>query len=307
MDFARKQLEKYGWTDGKGLGKYENGISQALKPKLKRSVTGIGHDAAAEFTEHWWTKLYNTAASNVEVTEKNGKTKKIKSKDDDFEITNSTWTYKKKNKTKSKEEYTNFFVKTSILTNGGVKTEDLEPDNVEVKYGDVIKLTDEELFAACEGRTAHKGARHGVKALGKLARIEMQEQMLLQQTKYNGYSKTKKHKTNKTDEDKMILNNSEDHKKKNKKKTKVHCSSDTELPNVQCTPLYEKKKKIKKAKLKTDKPDDNDTINVQETFIRNNDGNNFITVEKRKKRDVNEMDYLNVDVNPKKSKKKKSK
>lgn len=53
---------------GKGLGKHENGISEALKPKLKRSVTGIGHDAASDFTEHWWTQLYNKAAGNVEVS-----------------------------------------------------------------------------------------------------------------------------------------------------------------------------------------------------------------------------------------------
>lgn len=96
----------------------------------------------------------------LKVKEVNGKTKKIKTKDDEFEITNSTWTYKKKNKPKSKEEYTNFFVKTSILTNGGVKTEDLE-ETENVKENDdtkIVKLTDEQLFAACEGRTAHKYA-----------------------------------------------------------------------------------------------------------------------------------------------------
>lgn len=53
---------------GKGLGKNENGISEALKPKLKRSVTGIGYDAAADFTEHWWSALYDKAASNVQVS-----------------------------------------------------------------------------------------------------------------------------------------------------------------------------------------------------------------------------------------------
>lgn len=52
---------------GKGLGKHENGISEALKPKLKRSVAGVGHDAAADFTEHWWNDLYNKAAKNLEV------------------------------------------------------------------------------------------------------------------------------------------------------------------------------------------------------------------------------------------------
>lgn len=52
---------------GKGLGKKEDGISEALKPKLKRSITGVGYDAAKDFTEHWWSELYNKAASNVQV------------------------------------------------------------------------------------------------------------------------------------------------------------------------------------------------------------------------------------------------
>ena len=37
-------------------------------------------------------------------------------------------------------------------------------------------LSDAELFQACGGRTAHKGARHGLKLNGKLARLAEQEQ-----------------------------------------------------------------------------------------------------------------------------------
>ncbi|XP_032525461.2 G patch domain-containing protein 4 [Danaus plexippus] len=192
MDFARKQLEKYGWTDGKGLGKNENGISEALKPKLKRSVTGIGYDAAQDFTEHWWSALYDKAASNVEVEEKNGKTKKIKQKDNDFEITNSTWKLKKKSKDKEEKEYSEFFIKTAVIDTGGTKnTKVTVSDSDENDDRKIITMTDEELFAACQGRTAHKGARHGLRALGKLARIEQQEKMLLKQTKYEGYSHRK--------------------------------------------------------------------------------------------------------------------
>jgi len=33
-------------------------------------------------------------------------------------------------------------------------------------------LTDEEIFKACGGRTAHKGARHGLNLSGKLARTK---------------------------------------------------------------------------------------------------------------------------------------
>ncbi|CAG4949856.1 unnamed protein product [Parnassius apollo] len=213
MDFARKQLEKYGWTAGKGLGKYENGISEALKPKLKRSVTGVGHDPASDFTEHWWNDLYNKAAGNLEVEEKNGKIKRIKCKDpSDFVITNNTWKIKKNQKnTSTEQQYSEYFIKKAILSNGESKVENVkeaESDNEETKK-DVFKLSDEELFAACEGRTAHKGARHGLKALGKLARIEQQEQLLLNHAKYIGYShaKTRNKKGSLNENDSQFLDN----------------------------------------------------------------------------------------------------
>ncbi|XP_026756014.2 G patch domain-containing protein 4 [Galleria mellonella] len=195
MDFARRQLEKYGWTDGKGLGKHENGISEALKPKLKRSVTGVGHDAASDFTEHWWSQLYDKAAGNVQVEEVNGKTKRIKAKDaDNFEITNSTWRLSKKKKANNDEEYSEYFVRKAVLTSGGSKVVNINASDSdeEVVKKDVFKMTDEELFAACEGRTAHKGARHGLKAVGKLARIAQQEAALLKQPQFVDYSHSRK-------------------------------------------------------------------------------------------------------------------
>ena len=36
-------------------------------------------------------------------------------------------------------------------------------------------VNDEDLFRICGGRTAHKGARHGLQANGKLARIALQD------------------------------------------------------------------------------------------------------------------------------------
>ena len=44
-------------------------------------------------------------------------------------------------------------------------------------------LTDEELYNACEGRTAHKGARHGLNLNGKLARLAEQDRILLEKMK----------------------------------------------------------------------------------------------------------------------------
>ncbi|XP_047038366.1 G patch domain-containing protein 4 [Helicoverpa zea] len=235
MDFARRQLEKYGWADGKGLGKHENGISEALKPKLKRSVAGVGHDAAAEFNEHWWTTLYDKAAANVDVKEKDGVTKKIKTKDNqEFVITNSTWKLNKKQKdTDNEEQYSDYFVRTAVLTNGASNVERVrESDSEDDEKKDVFKMTDEELFAKCEGRTAHKGARHGLKATGKLARIAQQEALLLSQSKYSGYSHAKKLKEQV--EDINLNSDSDTNERKKKKKKRKRCNSN-EKPELHTT------------------------------------------------------------------------
>lgn len=63
------QLEKYGWEKGSGLGKEEQGMKEAIKVKLKFDSTGVGHDPGEQFTHNWWEKAFNTAASNIQVTE----------------------------------------------------------------------------------------------------------------------------------------------------------------------------------------------------------------------------------------------
>ncbi|XP_066894477.1 G patch domain-containing protein 4 isoform X3 [Kogia breviceps] len=73
MKFAEEQLLKHGWTRGKGLGRKENGITQALRVTLKQDTHGVGHDPAKEFTNYWWNDLFNkTAASLVVKTGQDG-------------------------------------------------------------------------------------------------------------------------------------------------------------------------------------------------------------------------------------------
>lgn len=67
MKFAEEQLMKHGWTQGKGLGRKENGITQALRVTLKQDTHGVGHDPAKEFTNHWWNELFNKTAANLVV------------------------------------------------------------------------------------------------------------------------------------------------------------------------------------------------------------------------------------------------
>ncbi|KOB66178.1 G patch domain-containing protein 4 [Operophtera brumata] len=263
MDFARKQLEKYGWSDGKGLGKHENGISEALKPKLKRSVTGVGHDPASEFNEHWWSAF------------------------DDFVITSSTWKMnRKRSKQTDEAQYSEYFVRTAVLTNdkGGRKTENVkesESEDEDVSKKDVFKMTDEELFKACEGRTAHK--------------IAEQEQMLLTQPQYEGYSHAKKLKQ-KAEESIEQITLEEDvievHKKKKKRK-RCRNENDIQLAESERTLPEELLKSKNKDTSESKNYTNSESMAVESEVL--NDGEK-VKKSKKKKRIVEDIESGSLEI-----------
>lgn len=192
MDFAKKILGKYGWKEGDGLGKSNTGIVVPLKASLKFDNAGLGVDRAKEFNDHWWERCFNEAASNVTVqVEENGEVSAArKAGEEAVEI--STKGYSARKLKKAKEQHKNesdgivynHFLKSALLTQDGgevANTDRIKTDDIAVTQVNV--LTDEELFKACGGRTAHKGARHGLKLSGKLARIEQQEREMLAKLK----------------------------------------------------------------------------------------------------------------------------
>ncbi|XP_010085023.1 PREDICTED: G patch domain-containing protein 4, partial [Pterocles gutturalis] len=77
------------------------------------------------------------------------------------------------------------FVKSAMLTARGEESTkppaDSESSEEEEKLdlSSARRLTDEELMRVCGGRTAHKGARHGLTMSAKLARLEEQERAFL--------------------------------------------------------------------------------------------------------------------------------
>ncbi|XP_044528681.1 G patch domain-containing protein 4 [Gracilinanus agilis] len=176
MKFAEEQLQRHGWSQGKGLGKKEDGIAQAIKVKLKQDNAGVGHDPSKEFTNHWWSQLFNkTAASLVVETGKDGVKMKTQAKDNSKQ--------KRSSGSKSSLLY-GHFIKSATLTSGGEQAEKPSEQSSEDEAPPPAKiLTDEELIRACEGRTAHKGARHGLTMKAKLARLEEQERAFLAQYK----------------------------------------------------------------------------------------------------------------------------
>jgi hypothetical protein len=56
---------------GCGLGKNENGLSEAIKPTIKADTCGFGFDQSKDFSDDWWTLLFNKSAEKITVTKGN--------------------------------------------------------------------------------------------------------------------------------------------------------------------------------------------------------------------------------------------
>ncbi|XP_015686598.1 G patch domain-containing protein 4-like, partial [Protobothrops mucrosquamatus] len=75
------------------------------------------------------------------------------------------------------------FVKAATLISGTEEPmnpmSSVEQEEEKLDLATARRLTDQELFQACGGRTVHKGARHGITMRAKLARLEEQEKAFL--------------------------------------------------------------------------------------------------------------------------------
>jgi len=187
-NFAKKMLEKYGWKEGSGLGKDEQGMATALKPRLKSGKEGMGYELGKDLTDTWWTKAYSDSLRRVqvcvededesaeEVTRKKKKRKHDKDKDTGKDVTEEGPTMQKMKERMMKANFTSFSKGGTLLTNGEVVGDREESQHDDSPKRSQEFLSDEELLKACGGRTAHKAARFGLKLNGKLARIAKQEE-----------------------------------------------------------------------------------------------------------------------------------
>ncbi|XP_040900801.1 G patch domain-containing protein 4 [Toxotes jaculatrix] len=185
LKFAEQQLLRHGWEHGKGLGRAENGISEAIKVKVKCDKGGVGHKEGEQFTFHWWDHVFNKASSSLQVeSDQNGiKLKKtVEENEEDGMISNK----KPRKAALAKAKLYGCFVKSATLLSGQEQPEPKsshsddssssdEEDDERLDLSSTTKLSDADLVKACGGRTAHKGARHGLTMSAKLARLEQQE------------------------------------------------------------------------------------------------------------------------------------
>jgi len=261
-EFARNHMEGKGWSSGEGLGKHGQGIVDALKPKLKFDQTGVGHNRAEEFEFHWWDHVFNKAAKSVKVEDSEGEVR-VDFNSDKSEL--STKKMRRKARKEIRNKLYSNFVKSGTLTGGKMEVEERDEDGVvEVKDLSKLKeLTDDELVAACGGRTAHKGSRHGLKMTAKLDRIAEAEREYMEK-----YKKKMQETKGEKQRDQLPGNitpqleensSSQEKKKKKKRSLEVENESSTkkkkkfenEFSEDETLSLKSKKKKKRSKELET--------------------------------------------------------
>ena len=74
--FGKKMLQKMGWSEGKGLGKSEQGVTSHVRVKKREEAAGIGANEPEKMDDQWWHNVYNSAAASVPTGKKKKKKKK---------------------------------------------------------------------------------------------------------------------------------------------------------------------------------------------------------------------------------------
>ncbi|XP_052000054.1 G patch domain-containing protein 4 isoform X2 [Xyrauchen texanus] len=286
LEFAEQQLLRHGWEKGKGLGRTESGISEAVKVKIKCGKGGIGHKEGEQFTFHWWDHVFNKASSSLVVeTGKDGVLVKADNHNDVL-ISNK----KPRKAQQAKSMLYGRFVKSATLLSGEEQLDknsdsddsssSSEDEDQKLDLSSTTKLSDEDLLKACGGRTAHKGARHGLTLSAKLARLEQQEQEFM-----NKYGK--KNQTSKTPQSKTVVSH----------------------PNPKGSPDITEEKKFKKSKRK-EKPSVND-IHYGQTTRHILECNEIVDSIPKTNENSNGLPSINddtmADTKPKKKKNRKKK
>lgn len=280
MDFAKAHMAVKGWDSSKGLGKHGQGITDAIKPKLKFDQAGMGHNKAEEFEFQWWDHVFNKAAKTVKVEEGEGGEVKVDFNSSKDEL--STKKIRKKAEKAMKAEvkvklYSNF-VRSGTLT-GGVMDEQEEgaAGGSFVEDTDLSKLrtlTDDELVKACGGRTAHKGGRHGHKMNAKLARIEQAEAEYMenyrkQQEAKEQVQEVKEHRQEAKEQQQEVDQDAQADVKSKKKKKKRKREIEREVDAEEVEVPVKKKKSKRKAEDNSD-VNQEDLENLEPTETKKN-------------------------------------
>ncbi|KAJ2661313.1 hypothetical protein IWW48_002466 [Coemansia sp. RSA 1200] len=191
--FAEQQLAKYGWKKGQGLGKHREGVKRAITVSRRTDNRGIGSDSS-QWNSNWWDHLYNKASlssGSASPAPTDTQKKEAVQTDDGGDREESEYQSKISSAAGERDtldDYDGMFVRavaTSVSTTVKATPTEIQQqqqlsnitsrvDRTQLTRDSSIHLgstgiSDAELFAACEGRMARKGAR--AEQNGKLARV----------------------------------------------------------------------------------------------------------------------------------------
>ena len=71
-----------GWSEGKGLGKNEQGIVSYVRVKRREEKSGVGTEKLKikEHTQQWWYNAYDNIANKIQITPDSDEEKHINKK-----------------------------------------------------------------------------------------------------------------------------------------------------------------------------------------------------------------------------------
>lgn len=193
--FAEKQLQKFGWSKGQGLGKNNDGISKAISVSQKTDNSGLGTVSREidSFSFHWWDHAFNKAASNIQIAPTTSKDESVVvSRKAEYARTDLIVTNPKSLSNNNDNNNNAGFIK------GGATEQ--QPLLLSTAH-----MTDEQLFKLCKGRTAHKGARSSMN--GKLKRAADAGIGLPSITESSSSKDTKKKKSRNRDKKRKLCKN----------------------------------------------------------------------------------------------------
>jgi Pin2-interacting protein X1 len=267
-DFAKRQLEKLGWTEGTGLGKKRNGRTTHIRVQPRENVqSGMGshNNNAMVSAEQWWkTSLGHTLAK---LSSSNNKKKKSK-KD-------------KKNKVKSNQP------SSSISTKVSTKPKKL-------------LYTDQELFQATGG--VRFGMRAQTQQHSKWMRTEsditseVQEQEAKRKIEWNGLTAPRVVLPS-LQSSSFLSDDDSKHNKKRKRSSRESISENNDNNNKMSLPSpppssgqekldehdVNKSTTRKKKKMRQNNDDDKKKVMTTETVTTSKRGKEKRQVKKKKK------------------------
>jgi len=198
--FARRQLEKMGWSEGTGLGKNRDGMVAHIRTKKREESVGLGGEkkVVEEQSDMWWRDSVGSTLARLQQQKRQKERKRRRSDvgsgggsgsddgdDNDEKIPNTKKKRKKEKKAKKKKSRKERKKKRAKDASNGS----------EGSGGEIKIYSDHELFAATGG--ARFGMRAQRRAEAKWARTESgsklweEEKVAKEKIEWNGLGAAK--------------------------------------------------------------------------------------------------------------------